>query len=54
MRSWWERWAEKWLCDWAGWHTRPYHFGAFDGCSMEATCTRCGYRGLVDSQGNLF
>jgi hypothetical protein len=25
-----------------------------DGASMYARCKRCGYKGMIDSQGNLF
>lgn len=42
-----------WLCKYMGWH-KVTHFDGFDGCSAMATCAICGYRGLIDSQGNLF
>ena len=42
-----------WFCRVIGWHSYP-HFDSFDGCSATATCKKCGYKGLVDSQGNLF
>jgi hypothetical protein len=41
------------LCKKLGWHSYNY-FDGFDGCSAKATCKICGYKGLVDSQGNLF
>ena len=36
-----------------GWHSVGAYDG-FDGCSALATCRWCGYRGMIDSQGNLF
>jgi hypothetical protein len=39
-------------CRW-GWHHYD-HFDGFDGCSARATCRKCGFKGMVDSQGNLF
>ena len=36
-----------------GWH-RVTHFTGFDGASAHATCAWCGYKGMIDSQGNLF
>ena len=36
-----------------GWHKVTCYTG-FDGISAKATCARCGYKGLIDSQGNLF
>lgn len=42
-----------WFCRVMGWHSYT-HFDFFDGCSSHATCKKCGYKGLVDSQGNLF
>lgn len=41
-----------WFCR-HGWHGR-YDVIGWDGCSFRAKCRRCGYVGLVDSQGNLF
>jgi len=26
----------------------------FDGCSFHAECIYCGYKGMIDSQSNLF
>ena len=42
-----------WFCRILGWHSYT-HFDSFDGCSAHATCKKCGYKGLVDSLGNLF
>ena len=42
---------QRFLC-WLGWHKKEYI--GFDGASIQARCKRCGYIGLVDSQGNLF
>jgi hypothetical protein len=48
-------WVRLVLCDILGWH-RPDP-GAetwFDGLNVRASCLRCGYHGMIDSQGNLF
>lgn len=39
-----------------GWHchSKDYIFDSFDGASEHCTCKWCGYKGMVDSQGNLF
>jgi len=38
-----------------GWHSYPnFEYDGFDGCSLQAKCKWCGYRGMIDSQGNLF
>jgi hypothetical protein len=39
------------LC-WCGFHAIQYT--GFDGVSIHAYCARCGKRGMIDSQGNLF
>lgn len=39
---------------WAKWHSFTYHYVSHDGCSVHAKCKWCGYKGMVDSQGNLF
>ena len=31
-----------------------YIYNEFDGASAHCTCKWCGYKGMVDSQGNLF
>ena len=40
-----------------GWHKRPYVFVSSDGykgiCD-KYKCKRCGFTGMIDSQGNLF
>jgi hypothetical protein len=36
-----------------GWHG-PTTSTGFDGCSVHAKCNWCEYKGLIDSQGNLF
>jgi hypothetical protein len=49
-----ERFAQ-WRCRTMGWHPERYREAmSFDGCSAKMRCTRCGFVGLVDSQGNLF
>lgn len=49
------------FCCWVGWHSHSFFRAnggfittGFDGCSVHAKCRWCGYRGLIDSQGNLF
>lgn len=39
-----------------GWHChmKDYIYDGFDGASTHCTCKWCGYKGMVDSQGNLF
>lgn len=39
-----------------GWHSYPQGFAStgFDGASVHSTCKWCHYKGLIDSQGNLF
>lgn len=39
-----------------GWHChqKDYIYDYFDGASIHCTCKWCGYKGMVDSQGNLF
>lgn len=39
-----------------GWHchSKDYIYNSFDGASSHCTCKWCGYKGMVDSQGNLF
>jgi len=29
-------------------------YDGYDGCNAYATCRRCGKKGMIDSQGNLF
>jgi hypothetical protein len=44
-----------WRCRFLGWHPQRYREPIrFDGASFHMRCTRCGFVGLVDSQGNLF
>jgi hypothetical protein len=43
------------LCGWLGWHRPEGRYESwFDGLNVHAACRRCGYVGIVDSQGNLF
>lgn len=39
-----------------GWHChmKDYEPISFDGASVHCKCKWCGYKGIVDSQGNLF
>ena len=39
-----------------GWHSYPVGFEitGHDGASSHAKCKWCGYKGMIDSQGNLF
>ena len=37
------------------WHSVPnFDPVEFDGCSVHARCRWCGYKGMIDGQGNLF
>lgn len=45
-------WIKRFFC-FMGWHG-PTTTTHFDGCSEHAQCRWCGYRGMIDSQGNLF
>jgi len=47
------RWLPIWCSCKFGWHTIGETVG-FDGCSIHAKCSKCGYEGMIDSQGNLF
>ena len=46
---------QKFFCK-IGWHChqKDYITESFDGASMHCKCKWCGYKGMVDSQGNLF
>lgn len=46
---------QKFYCK-IGWHChqKDYQYDYFDGASDHCTCKWCGYKGMVDSQGNLF
>lgn len=46
---------QKFFCK-IGWHChqKDYIYESFDGASMHCKCKWCGYKGMVDSQGNLF
>lgn len=38
-----------------GWHSiGGYEYESFDGASVHALCKWCKYKGMIDSQGNLF
>jgi hypothetical protein len=40
---------------WMGWHSvGNYALVEHDGCNAHARCRWCGYKGMLDSQGNLF
>ncbi len=44
-----------WACRVLGWHPWRYRaITSFDGASQHARCGRCGFVGMIDSQGNLF
>ena len=49
------KFMHKYYCK-IGWHchSADYIFDSFDGASDHCTCKWCGYKGMVDSQGNLF
>jgi hypothetical protein len=42
-----------WCCK-RNWHKHPYRYTTHDGITWRAICPRCGFEGMVDSQGNLF
>lgn len=46
---------KKILCK-IGWHSifAGFETTGHDGCSVHAKCKWCGYKGMIDSQGNLF
>jgi hypothetical protein len=46
---------KKFFC-WMGWHSwqHLYIMESFDGASVHAKCPWCGFKGMIDSQGNLF
>ena len=47
-------WYKRFAC-WIGWHSHSrFIVNGFDGCSIHATCRWCGYKGMIDGQGNLF
>lgn len=52
-----EYWLPKrWLCKF-GWHPQPWETikpAHGDGFLQYARCRHCGYKGMIDSQGNLF
>ena len=49
------RLAKKMCCRF-GWHSilAGFETTGFDGCPVHARCKWCGYKGMIDSQGNLF
>lgn len=48
------KWYKQFAC-FIGWHSYPrFETIGFDGCSIRARCRWCGYKGMIDSQGNLF
>lgn len=52
----WNRWIGalgRFMCYRLHWHRTGSPMG-YDGASMHSMCIRCGYVGMIDSQGNLF
>ena len=47
------RYLPRWFCDKLAWHMQGTEL-AFDGCSMQSVCPRCGKQVMQDSQGNWF
>lgn len=48
------KYIKRFFC-WLGWHSfNNYKITGFDGCSIHAQCRWCGFKGMIDSQGNLF
>lgn len=56
LRSVWATPKVKRACCRIGWHSpaRMWLFLEFDGASAHAQCPWCGYKGMIDSQENLF
>jgi len=49
------KWYRYIACYKLGWHSYPtFDLTEHDGCSQHAKCKWCGYKGMIDSQGNLF
>ena len=44
----------KWTCKVFGWHNGNGSPKSFDGCSVHATCSKCGKEVMQDGQGNWF
>lgn len=49
------------FCCKIGWHSHSYFkrnngfiYESFDGASVHAQCRWCSFKGMIDSQGNLF
>ena len=49
------KFLQKYYCK-LGWHchSKDYIFDYSDSISSHCTCKWCGYKGMIDSQGNLF
>ena len=49
------KFLQKYYCK-IGWHChqKDYIYEGFDGASCHCKCKWCGYKGMLDSQGNLF
>lgn len=49
------KFLQKFFCK-IGWHchSKDYIYLHYDGASVHCKCKWCGYKGMVDSQGNLF
>ena len=43
-----------WLCQRLGWHDGEGRIDSFDGCNVHSTCSVCGKKVMLDSQGNWF
>lgn len=43
-----------WFCREMGWHDGSGGEISFDGCSVHATCSKCGKDVMQDGQGNWF
>jgi len=50
-----DRWkGTTYACKQFGWHNGNGGSKSFDGCSIHATCSKCGKEVMLDSQGNWF
>ncbi len=50
----WFGWFDFFYHDILGWHDGKGDSVSFDGCSLHATCSKCGKKVMQDSQGNWF
>lgn len=49
-----KKYGTSYSCKQWGWHNGSGNVTGFDGCSIHATCGKCGKKVMQDSQGNWF